>query len=122
MKPKKLSTIILLHLMLLVYSTTGIFSKLAGKYPFFSVRFFLYYGLDLLVLGIYAIVWQRIIKRIPLTTAYANRAITTIWGLLWGWLLFNENITIGKIISIILVVSGIILYSLSENEMENDNE
>ncbi|MBQ8982598.1 MAG: transporter [Lachnospiraceae bacterium] len=122
MKPKKLSTIILLHLMLLVYSTTGIFSKLAGKYPFFSVRFFLYYGLDLLVLGIYAIVWQRIIKRIPLTTAYANRAITTIWGLLWGWLLFNENITIGKIISIILVVSGIILYSLSDNEMENDNE
>ena len=44
------------------------------------------------ILGIYAIGWQQVIKRMPLTTAYANKAVTLVWGLVWGLLLFHEQL------------------------------
>ena len=79
--------------MLMVYSMSGIFSKLAAGQPFLSFRFCLYYGVIIALLGLYAIGWQQIIKRMPLTSAYANRAVTVVWGIVWGAVLFGEAIT-----------------------------
>ncbi len=100
-----------LHLLIMLYSTSDIFSKLAGKEAVFNFRFIMYYGCVILLLGIYAIGWQQIIKRMPLSTAFANKAITTVWGTVWGVVFFHENLSIGKIIGIILVMAGIVLYS-----------
>ena len=106
----KLKTIVALHLMLMIYSTSGILSKLAGREDFLSVRFFLYYGGMIFLLGFYAVGWQQIIKRLPLTMAFANKAVTVIWGIIWGALFFKETITAGKIIGAAVVMIGIILY------------
>jgi hypothetical protein len=65
----------------------------------------------LVLLGVYAIGWQQVIKRMPLSSAYANRAVTVIWGLFWGVVLFGESITPGKIIGALLIVAGIALYA-----------
>ena len=32
----------------------------------------------------YAFGWQQVIKHLPLTTAYANKAVTVVWGILLG--------------------------------------
>lgn len=109
-------TIILLHGLLMFYSVCGICSKSAASYPLFSIKFCVLYGIMVMVLGIYAIGWQQIIKRLPLTTAYANRAVTIIWGLVWGYFFFGENITPGKITGILLIVCGIVIYALSDKE------
>ena len=109
---------VLLHLMLLVYSTSGVFSKLAAGEPFLSVRFCLFYGIVIALLGFYAIGWQQIIKHMPLTTAFANKAVTTAWGLLWGLLFFHEKITVGKVVGVVLVIIGVVLYSTAEEETE----
>ena len=77
----------------------------------FSIPSFACYGGVLLSLGIYAIGWQQIIKRIPLTTAFANKAVTVVWGIVWGALFFHEQITIGKAVGALLVVFGVILYA-----------
>ena len=61
-------TMLALHILLAVYSVGNVFSKLAADVPFLSPRFILYYGIVLLILGIYAIGWQQVIKRMPLTT------------------------------------------------------
>ena len=117
MKNKK--WLIVLHLLLLTYSLGSVCSKLAGSSAFGSLRFLLLYGGVILSLGIYAIGWQQVIKRMPLTAAFANKAVTVVWGLIWGMVLFHEKITIGKIIGASLVVLGIMIFSGSDEEKEN---
>lgn len=113
---KRYKTLIFLHLMLMVYSMSGIFSKLASGQPFLSLRFCLYYGAIILLLGFYAIGWQQIMKRLPLTMAFANKAVTTVWGLVWGLLFFQEKITVGKLIGVALVVAGVVVFSTADKE------
>lgn len=121
MNKAKMKTFCLLHLMLMVYSMSGICSKLAAEEAFLSIKFCFYYGIIILLLGGYAIGWQQIIKRLPLTTAFANKAVTVIWGIVWGALFFKESITIGKIIGAALVIAGVILFVIADREQEGRN-
>lgn len=100
-----------LHLLLMVYSMSGIFSKKAATCTFLSVPFCLYYGMVILLLAFYAIFWQQIIKYMPLTTAFANKAITVVWGCVWGVLFFDETMNVGKLIGIVLIALGIVVFS-----------
>ena len=61
----RIKTLFLLHIMLMIYSMSGICSKLAAGQKFLSFKFCLYYGLIIVLLGFYAIGWQQIIKRMP---------------------------------------------------------
>lgn len=81
-----------------------------------SLQFCLCYTGVLAILGIYAIGWQQIIKRMPLTTAFANKAVTVVWGIIWGFLFFHEEITLGKLLGAALVISGIVLYVTADKE------
>ena len=107
-----------LHLLLMIYSLTEIFSKLAAGTSFLSARFCIYYGMVIFILFVYALGWQQIIKRIPLSTAFANKAVTTIWGTIWGVFLFHENFSPGKFVGILVIVVGILLFTA--DGVEND--
>lgn len=120
MKSSNLKYYILLHVLLMVYSISGILSKLAAKVVFMSIPFILLYLGIVFLLGIYAIFWQQIIKALPLTIAYANKAVSVIWGLVWGILFFHEKLTLGKLIGICLIVIGIILFCKSDENLENN--
>ena len=111
---------LLLHTLLIIYSLGGIFSKMVASENFLSADFLVCYFLLLLTLVIYALGWQQIIKVLPLSTAFANKAITVVWGLVWGKLLFNENITVGKLIGIGFIVAGIVLFSYSGKSVVNE--
>lgn len=113
------STYLLLHGLMLLFSFSPVFSKLAAQSEFFSLTFFVYYGLVLLLLGVYALAWQQVIKRMPLTTAYANKAITVVWGMIWGRIFFAEAITLQKLIGAAVIIAGVVLYAYAgqgENE------
>ena len=78
-------------------------------------------------MGLYAVIWQQIIKRLPLTMAFANKAVTVVWGLIWGAVVFGEEITLGKVIGVIMVILGMVIFSLSDEKDagkagENDHE
>ena len=103
---------VLLNVLLLLFSLSSVCSKLAAREEFMSFRFIMMYGFIVLLLGIYAIFWQQIIKSMPLTMAYANRAITVFWGMLWGLIIFHEKITPGKVAGAALVIAGIILFAV----------
>jgi len=70
----------------------------------------------ILILMIYALGWQQIIKHLPLSTAYANKAVTMIWGLIWGVLFFGEIVTVGKCIGIIMIILGIVVFAFSDRD------
>lgn len=113
--------LIALHALLLLFSTSGIFSKLASGYPFMSAGFIICYGGMVCVLGVYAIGWQQIIKRLPLTTAYANRAVTVVWGVVWGTVLFGESVTLQKVLGAVVVLFGVALYALAGDDENASN-
>lgn len=112
-------TLFALHLMLMIYSVSGICSKLAGQHPFLSLEFCFFYGIVILLLGFYAIGWQQIIKRLPLSIAFANKAITVVWGTVWGVLFFRESLSVGKLVGTAMVIAGVVLYATSDGEGEH---
>lgn len=100
----------LLHILLLVYSLGSVCSKLAAQQQFGSLHFVLLYGGLLLTLGIYAIGWQQVIKHLPLTTAYANKAVTVVWGMVYGALMFQEKITLRQLLGSAIIIAGVLLF------------
>lgn len=114
MKKNNWKVLLALHLLLMLYSAGGILTKMAAGYDFLSLPFILCYGGMIVNLGVYAIGWQQIIKRMPLTTAFSNKAITVVWGIFWGWLVFDEKVTAGKIIGATVVMAGVVLYSIAD--------
>lgn len=116
----RIIALLVLHGSLLVYSASGILSKLAAQQAPLSVPFILYYAGVIAILGIYALVWQQIIKHLPLTTAFANKAITVVWGMLWGFLLFSESMNILKILGALMVTAGVVLFVIADKPSENE--
>lgn len=107
---------IYLHLMLLVFSFGEVCSKLASAQEFLSFRFFLFYGLLLLSLAFYAVCWQQVLKVMPLTTAYANKSVIIIWGMIWGAVIFGETITWNMILGGLIIMAGVYLMVCEDEE------
>ena len=106
---KRLLGIVGLQLSVLLYSITGIFTKMASACRFLSVQFLLLYGAGIFLMFIYALLWQQFLKIMPLNTAYANKSISTIWTMLFGALLFHERITWTMILGAAVIIVGVYL-------------
>ncbi len=101
--------LLLLAAAFLVYSSESIFIKLASNEETMSVSFIIYYGLAICVLGVYAVLWQFVLKRISLSIAFMCKSITLILILLIAHILFGETITINNILGSGIILSGIII-------------
>lgn len=101
---------IILHLLFCIYSLSGIFSKLASFEDAFSCYYIVLYFFIVGILFIYSIGWQQIIKKLPLSVAYSNKAIIVIWSMIWGYIFFGECVHVKNIIAILLIVTGIIIF------------
>lgn len=111
-----------LHLLLALYSVANIFSKLASGYRFGSVAFALCYAAVLVILAVYALGWQQAIKRMPLTTAYANKAVTIVWGIAFGALFFGEQVGPAKVAGAALIMAGVVLFGIEDARFQQDRE
>lgn len=118
---EKVKYYIILHIVFAVYSFMGIASKLASGQPFLSSKFIMYYGIVISTLFVYALVWQQLLKKLPLVTAYANKAVTVIWGIIWGFIFFGEKITVFKVLGAVIIVIGVYFVVTSDNA-DNDNK
>lgn len=118
MKSKKID-LVKLHIFLMIFSFFGMCSKLAAQEKFLSSRFLIYYAIVLCNLAVYAIVWQQIIKKMQLTTAYANKAVGVAWGMVFGRIFFGEIITLKKILGMVIIILGIILF-VTDRENQSD--
>ena len=124
-KTDKRKTIIwmaVLHAAFIIFSLSTVLSKLASGEDFLSVRFCCLYGGMIFLLALYSAVWQQVIKNVPLMIAYANKAVVVLWGLVWGVLIFGEQVTPGKIIGIVLVITGIVIFAISASDEEKESK
>lgn len=98
-----------LHIILLLQVFSGICLKFASSYNILSINFILFYGLGIFFLILYAFFWQKILRIMPLSTAYMNVSMVIIWMIFVGYLIWGEPITINKIIGAVFVITGIII-------------
>ena len=107
----KLKDYIQLHLNILLFSLTSVFSKAASvqdnKHGLSSPLLYLFLFLMVANCGIYAITWQQVIKKFSLSTAYANKSVYLLWSQIWAVLIFHENLSIQNIIGILVVLFGV---------------
>jgi len=117
MKKDTIKWFAILHVIILIFSVNSICSKFASQNQFLSAKWILFYGIVICILGFYAIAWQQVLKHLPLITTYANKAATTIWGLIWGFVVFGEQITLQKVIGAIVVIIGVYLVVSGDEEV-----
>ena len=63
------------------------------------------------VMGVYAVLWQQLIARMPISTAYMFKGTSLIFVLLFSVLLFGEAITLNNVIGAVIIIVGIILFA-----------
>lgn len=102
---------------IVVYTFSGVFGKMATDgHDFMSREFILYVFLDVAVLGVYALLWQQALKRFPLHVAYSNRATATVWGIVWAYFVFGEAITVMNIVGTVFILAGTFLVNSDVSE------
>lgn len=117
-KKTKLNSIFFMHTAFLVYCLYPLLGKFATRYELLSLPFITLYCVVFGVLFVYAILWQQVLKKNSLTTAIANKSITIVWGMIFGFLFFKEAITPKMLVGAALILSGILILSTEKMESE----
>lgn len=110
---KPISTYLALIGVNLVYACTSIFTKMASRQEMLSWPYLFWIAGAIGVMGVYALLWQQIIKRMPLSTAYMFKGTGLIFVLLISALLFGEAITLNNVLGSAIIIAGIVLYAKS---------
>lgn len=114
--------ILILQAVVVIYTLSSVVAKLAAGEELFSFSFFLFYGLEIAILGGYAILWQQIIKRLDLSVAYANRAMALLWSAVWAVVLFHETLNVKQVAGIALVILGTVIVNTDTPKKEDNKE
>lgn len=105
--------LLLLHFNILLFSFTGILSKLTAqniqKNGILHIITFVLIFAMFLNCAIYAFFWQKNLKHFKINVAYAHRSVYNVWSLLWSVLFFSETVTIGNMIGTAMIISGILV-------------
>lgn len=120
---KKIGIVDILQLQgaVIVYSLSTVAGKLASEHPFLSFKYILFFGLEFVILAVYALIWQQMIKKFQISVASANKAITLLWSMLWNFLLFSTGITPWKVVGVLFVIAGVVIMNMGTDEDNTEN-
>ena len=116
----KIKNIILLQGVVIIYTLSGIMSKNASANGGYPVKFLIFFALEFLLLAVYAVLWQQMIKRFELSVAYANRSMAVLWSMLWAVLFFHDEITVKNIMGVVLVTAGTVIINTDVQSEEGE--
>ena len=105
----KLKLILILQFAVFLYALSGVAGKFASNYEFMSFGFIVCYGMEIAILGAYAIIWQQLIKKFYISIAYTNKATAIFWSMILSFLVFKEKITIKNVVGVIIIFIGILV-------------
>lgn len=103
--------ILLLLLAFVVYSGTGVFTKLASLHSFLSLPYLLFFGCVIATLGLYAVLWQKVLAFMPLNKAFLCKSICIVFTLALSYGLFGEHITRNNILGAFCIILGLVVLS-----------
>ena len=111
-----------MHFAFLVYTLYPLLGKFATRYEMLSLPFIALYCVVFGILFVYAVLWQQVLKKFPLTTAIANKSITIVWGMIFGLLFFGEQISPKMLIGAALILAGIFILSTEQENQEQEHQ
>lgn len=103
----------------LLYACVSIFTKLASQHEFMSWGYVWAFIGAVMVMGVYAVLWQQVLKRIELSMAYMFKGTSIVFVMLLAYVLFGEQITWNNIVGAIIIVGGIVLFANSAEPIAN---
>lgn len=106
MKKNGFSKYLLLFFAIGIYSCCSLCNKLANHYEPLTWGFLLFYGCSIMILGIYAVLWQMVLKRFELSVAYSAKPLSTLLSMVWGVTLFHESVTWNMVIGAVIILIG----------------
>ncbi|MCI8364819.1 MAG: transporter [Eubacterium sp.] len=101
---------------ILIESFSSVCLKLAGEFPVFSKNYVLYYFGALIIMGIYAVLWQLLLEHLPLTTAYLRKGVTYILLYLWAYIFFGEHISLMQWVGTAIILAGMVVSQMGEGK------
>lgn len=107
-----LKNIILLQAIIIIYTVSSVMAKFASANKETPIKFFLFLGLEFVILAVYAVLWQQMIKRFDLSVAYANRSMAILWSMIWAVIFFHDKITLRNVLGVLLVLLGTIVVNM----------
>lgn len=110
---KKIKDYLLLYFSFFIYSFVSVFAKLASEQSS-VIAIFVFIGIEIAFLAMYALLWQQALKKFPLMIAMSNKGITVILALIWSIAIFQESISIYNIIGTVMIIIGIWMVSIDE--------
>lgn len=116
---KRIKNIVLLQGVVIIYTISSLMSKKASETDGDVVKFIFWFGMEFVFLGIYALLWQQIIKKFEISVAYANRSMAVVWSMVWAVIFFHDTITIKNVIGVLLVVVGTLIINTEGEEVKN---
>lgn len=91
-----------------LFSLSSVFMKFASMQQNLIFKLLLF-CLSLGILGVFSILWQKLLNKLNLTKAYFFKATTIIWGIIYGIIIFNEKITLTMFIGALICLIGVIV-------------
>ena len=99
--------------LLILFSLAGVLVKLAAeawnRAGFWSPGVLGALAGSVALLALYALGWQGVLKRLPLTVAYFNRGLAVFWGLAWAVFFFGETLTLFNLLGTAVICAGLAL-------------
>ena len=108
-KDKKVTDYILLYFDFFIYSLVSVFAKFSARQT--DYKMFVFFGCEIILLVLYAVLWQQVLKNFPLVVAMSSKGITVILSLLWAVLIFKESVTYWNIVGSAMIMFGIWMVS-----------
>lgn len=91
----------------LVYALSSVFSKLASGHAFLSADYVLSLSGVLLAMGLYAVLWQKVLSWLPLGRAYLCKSTTIVFLLCISRFVFGEPLTVNNVLGCLLIMVGL---------------
>lgn len=100
-----------------IFPLSSIFMKYASGEQKIFMKLFLF-AMSIVSLGVFSILWQRLLKNVNLVKAYLFKSTTIIWNAIYGIILFNEKITGNMVAGMVITTIGVMItiYGGRENE------
>ena len=96
----------LLFFSVAIYSCCSLCNKFASQYDLLSWNFIFLYGCSIMILAVYAVLWQQVLKHFELSVAYAAKPFSTLLSMVWGVVLFQETVTWNMLLGAVIIMIG----------------
>ena len=103
----------------ILYASVSMFTKYASQHEFMSWNYICGLIGAVCVMGLYAVLWQQVLKRFELSMAYMFKGTSLIFVMLLAHVLFAEQITWNNVVGAIIIISGIVLFANSAEPIAN---